>query len=396
MTMLEHALKARIPVIAAQTDDLVHVGEVLGVWAQKLAVDWSTLSDKAPLMAKHVYYTTDEKAVTLINYRRLEAAACSLVVLNSTKPNSLAFETGQVPVSREMIEKDMAGFIQTTQKPVLSRIMNGMSLKAAHDCLVLTIARTGGAAPTEVRRTRLMLTGGLRGLIPLETEDEVFYAWPPKLLEWVETNSKFFISPQTPHKLVPRGLLLAGPAGTGKTMAAREIAHRLKIPLYRLDIAQALNRYIGESENQVSRILALAEQESPCVVLFDEVEKIFQHSDDGGTVTRILSQILWWLSEHRSRVLTIMTTNDIKKIPPELYRPGRLDQVFYLPRLALKDAEDFALDVFRDVLDPSLLTGKVVLKLHAALHAIGRTELSHAEVSETVYSQIKQSNWLTL
>jgi hypothetical protein len=393
--MLADAIKAKLPVIAVQTDDPLHADVVLQSIAKKPVVDMSVTGDKGVLISNNVYMTQDEKVATAHNYARFTKAGTSLVVVNPAKITPVMFDGGMLMVP-EVLMNEHLSFIQKEQRQPILQVVKGMSLKSAAECVNLTIARTGGYKPSEVRRTRLSLTGGLRGLIPLETEEEVLYVWPSAVLEWLDTNQKFFESPSTPHKLVPRGLLLDGPAGVGKTMLAREVAHRLKIPLYRVDIAQALNRWQGESETQVVRILALAEQEAPCVVLFDEVEKIFTHSDDSGVVTRILATLLWWLAEHRSRVLTVMTTNNVKKIPPELYRPGRLDKVFYLPELQVAtQGVSFCSAVYRDIMgeEPSYVIKGM---FSTALGQLGKMTISHGAAAELVYDMLKSNNWVAV
>jgi hypothetical protein len=393
--MLHDAIKARIPLISCTTDDLVHCEEVLqSIAGPKKVHDWGNVGDKGVVLP-NVYWTLDEKVATLHSYQRLKKAQASLVVINPSKPSSLMFDGGMLPAPPDMLHDYLKPFTQASQREALIKILKGLSLKTASEVVDLTIARTSGLLPHEVRKTRLSLTGGIQGLIPLDTDSDDFYVWPPKLEEWLTVNQKFFESENTPHKLVPRGVMLAGPPGVGKTMAARAVARRLGTPLYRLDISQALNRYIGESENRVQRSLILAEQESPCVILLDEIEKIFNHSDDTGVITRILSTLLWWLNEHRSRVLTVMTTNAIEKIPPELYRAGRLDMVLHLPKLSLKDAKQFCLEVFKDISGHAPAMA-VQNKLREAIEATGKAELAHSEVADIVYDAIKKGNWLKL
>lgn len=114
---------------------------------------------------------------------------------------------------------------------------------------------------------------------------------------------------------------------TGKSAAAKAIASAMGIPLYRLDVGAMKDKYVGNSEANLLSALAQVDQVEPCVVLFDEVEKVFQSQNDSGVTTSMLSQLLWWLQEHKSKVFSVMTTNDRTKIPPELYREGRVDQV---------------------------------------------------------------------
>lgn len=389
--MLKEAIHAKIPVIGVHTDDLVNVEDVLqSIALQKKVVSFDIIAEKGtPLQA--VYYCYEDKYVTLNRYNQFKKVGASLVVVNP-KPSPLIFDAGAMPVPQDMMEERL-GFLGHKQIAAVLPVLKGMSLKAAGDVIALTISRTGGVLPKEVRKTRLMVAGGIEGLMPLDTADHEFYVWPEQIKTWLDTNQKFFEDLNTPKKLVPRGLMLEGQPGVGKTMAARVIAHQLNIPLYRLDITQALNRYIGESEGRVARSLALADQEAPCVILFDEVEKVLSKENDSGTVTRILSQLLWWLQEHTSRVITVMTTNSLKDIPPELYRPGRLDAVYRLPKLGLKDAKAFASEVYKDVMGVSP-TMSVQARLREAIEATGYAELAHAEVAETVYDAIKKLEFL--
>jgi len=391
--MLQEAIKARIPIIGVATDDPINAEQVLqSIAADKGVIDFSSLTTSGVLQPNRVYWTFDDKAISLTNYRRLQKSLSSLIVFNA-KPSDFALDGGILHAPEAMVYKYLEPFTKVEQRQKIIRILKGLSLKACSDVVQLTIARTGGLKPEEVRRTRLGMSGSVQGLIPLESESEVFYVWPKELKEWFELNQKYFESAQTPQKLVPRGVCLDGPPGTGKTMAARAIAHSLKIPLYRLDVSQALNRYIGESENRVQRSLMLIEQEAPCVLLIDEVEKVFTHDGDPGPVQRILSTLLWWLSEHQSRIITILTTNNRKAIPPELYRPGRMDQVITLGLMKPAETVQFAKGVFHDVIGVPPDSSQVIALVDQMTH---KPEWSPSEVSEVVYKLIKAKNWVEL
>jgi hypothetical protein len=396
--MLQHALKAKIPIISIQTDDLINLDRVLQSIASPMMIggEWKNVEAKSSVMVNgRLYWTTDESEATIHNYMRLQKNNCCLVVVNPAKPTHLMFDGGPLITPPALIEEYLKPFTKAEQRQQLIQALKGLSLKTASEVIALTIARVGGAIPNEVRRTRTMISGTVQGLIPMESELDEFYQWPPQLEEWVKINKKYFEDSDAPHKLIPRGLLLAGSAGVGKSSAARAVAHRFKVPFYRLDITQALNKWQGESENRVIRALALAEAEAPCVILIDEVEKIFTHADEAGVVTRILSTMLWWLSEHTSRVITIMTTNKKEKIPPELYRPGRLDKVLVLPKLSLKDAKQFTIEVYKDVIGKAPAMA-VQNKLREAIDNANKSEFAHSEVCDIVYSQIKQYDWFEI
>jgi ATP-dependent 26S proteasome regulatory subunit len=139
----------------------------------------------------------------------------------------------------------------------------------------------------------------------------------------------------------------------------------------------------------------MIERQAPCVLLFDEVEKLFGNENEEGTTTRILSLILWWLQEHRSKIVTIMTTNNLKAIPRELYRPGRIDQVIKIAMLTIPEAKLFALRVYESVLGtkPGLDHQKAMREAIEALH---RVRLSHSATAEIVYKLIKAKSWIEL
>ncbi|MGB4468189.1 MAG: AAA family ATPase [Azovibrio sp.] len=132
----------------------------------------------------------------------------------------------------------------------------------------------------------------------------------------------------------PRGCLLVGVPGCGKSLSAKAIAHNWSLPLYRLDLSTIHGQYLGQSEGRLKDALATADHVSPCVLWIDEIEKglagATQGSGDGGTSTRLVGQFLYWLQEARSRVFVVATANDVSRLPPELLRRGRFDELFFV------------------------------------------------------------------
>jgi SpoVK/Ycf46/Vps4 family AAA+-type ATPase len=202
----------------------------------------------------------------------------------------------------------------------------------------------------------------------------------------VAKEKQFFLHSRD-ERLVPRGLLFDGPPGTGKTMAAKYLAYELAVPLYRLDVSGVKGKYVGESESSFSEALRRIESSAPCVVLLDEVEKLFAGNDTSGVTQGILASLLWWLQEHGSRVLTVMTTNKVSTVPAELYRPGRIDEVYKFSLLESTEAQKLAKFILKtyDV----KCTAKV---LNEALSVQGR-RLSHSEVAKVVKSVVKDALW---
>lgn len=129
----------------------------------------------------------------------------------------------------------------------------------------------------------------------------------------------------------PKGVLLLGVQGCGKSLAARAISGQLGIPLLRLDIGALYNKYIGESERNIRDALQVAKVMSPCVLWIDEIEKGISGVDDNtGASSRVLATLLSWMQENKSGSFLIATANDITALPPELIRKGRIDEIFFV------------------------------------------------------------------
>ena len=129
----------------------------------------------------------------------------------------------------------------------------------------------------------------------------------------------------------PRGILLLGVQGCGKSLAAKAVAGVLGIPLLRLDFSAMYNKYHGETERNLRESLKAAEVMAPCVVWIDELEKGISVGDsDGGTSKRVLGTLLTWMAEKQSAVFIVATANEIDALPPELVRKGRFDEIFFV------------------------------------------------------------------
>lgn len=138
----------------------------------------------------------------------------------------------------------------------------------------------------------------------------------------------------------PRGVILVGVPGCGKSLSAKAIAKSWELPLYRLDIGSILGMYVGQSESRLRDALAAADRIAPCVLWIDEIEKgLSGTTSDSGVTTRLVGQFLYWLQESQSKVFTVATANDVSKLPPELLRKGRFDEIFFVD---LPDPEERA------------------------------------------------------
>jgi SpoVK/Ycf46/Vps4 family AAA+-type ATPase len=151
------------------------------------------------------------------------------------------------------------------------------------------------------------------------------------LKQWLKMREAAFIADAGNGQLDrPRGLLLLGVQGCGKSLAAKAIAGIWKVPLLRFDFAALYNKYIGETERNLRESLKTAQVMAPCVLWIDEIEKGISTGNDDGTAKRVLGAFLTWLAENKQHVFVVATANNIHELPPELIRKGRLDEIFFV------------------------------------------------------------------
>jgi SpoVK/Ycf46/Vps4 family AAA+-type ATPase len=185
----------------------------------------------------------------------------------------------------------------------------------------------------ELKRSLLEKDGVLQYFPPEEGLAEV--GGLRSLKAWLDKRRKAF-SPEASQFGVsaPKGLLLLGVQGCGKTLAAKAVATEWGLPLLRLEPGRLFDKYVGESEKNLERALQVAERMAPCVLMVDEIEKGFAgvsgSEADGGVSRRIFGRLLGWLQERKAPVFVVATCNQIDSLPPEMMRKGRFDEIFFL------------------------------------------------------------------
>ena len=153
------------------------------------------------------------------------------------------------------------------------------------------------------------------------------------LKHWLEQRHMAFSEEAMRYGLpLPRGVLLVGPQGTGKSLTAKAIAHSWSMPLLRLDVGRLFAGLVGASEARTRDMIQRAEAMAPCVLWIDEIDKGFggDSRSDGGTSQRVLGTVLTWMAEKTSAVFVVATANGVDKLPGELLRKGRFDEIFLL------------------------------------------------------------------
>lgn len=153
-----------------------------------------------------------------------------------------------------------------------------------------------------------------------------------KLKQWLTLRKDFFLGEKNiPELDAPKGIMLLGVQGCGKSLAAKTVAGIFGVPLLRLDFGAMYNKYHGETEKNLRNALKTASLMEPCVLWMDEIEKgLSTSASDEGTSKRILGTLLTWMAERQEKVFLVATSNDIASLPPELVRKGRLDEIFFV------------------------------------------------------------------
>ena len=166
------------------------------------------------------------------------------------------------------------------------------------------------------------------------------------LKSWLKLRAKAFSSRALGYGLsYPKGVMLLGIPGTGKSLSAKAVSNAWKMPLLRLDFGKIFGGIVGESESNIRQTIKIAESLAPCVLWIDEIEKGLggganSGASDGGTSTRVFGTFLTWLQEKESEVFVLATANDISALPPELLRKGRFDEIFFVDLPTVKERKE--------------------------------------------------------
>lgn len=233
---------------------------------------------------------------------------------------------GQIPMAWDEADFRMA-----------ATILSNMTQVEAENVLATLMAK-GSLAKDDLRelsQTKDKLFSDISGLEKVRaTDDTLTVAGLDGMRHWLNRQRQLLTADLKARKLrPPRGMLLVGVPGCGKSLSAKFVAASWNLPLYRLDLAAIHGQYLGQSENRLKEALASADNAAPCVLWIDEIEKGLAgagSSSDGGTSTRMVGQFLFWLQESTAKVFIVATANDVSRLPPELLRRGRFDELFFV------------------------------------------------------------------
>jgi len=240
----------------------------------------------------------------------------------------------------------------------------------------------------ELNKTKFQLLN-LDGVLSFEYDTARFadVGGLHNLKRWLGERQTVFLDGKMADR--PKGVLLLGVQGGGKSLAAKSVAGLWGLPLLRLDFACLYNKFFGETERNLRDALKLAEQMAPCVLWMDEVEKGLATGDnDGGVSQRVLGTLLTWMAERQAPVFMVATANVIARLPPELVRKGRFDELFFvdLPDAGVR-AEIFRIHLARRELDAASFD---LVQLAAASEGFSGAEIEQVVVSALYAAQAQQ------
>ena len=369
--MLHAALSARLPLVGVRTTDLVHLELVVADYCEmagrgvpdiSVVSHTSTFEEDEVLVVKSGGTSSPDSEWPNI-YTAAALKQATILLVNPQTWDPAIFDAGTLLPSPEMARAFVLTTVDDHTYETIQGILRGLTLLDINTILSLSFADGGGLSLRGLQHWRAQLnkTPGLEKV----SSHQDFYIPDIDVWEWANIIKPSFFGGDP--ALVPRGLLVHGHPGTGKTEMARWIANQWDLPLYRIDLGATLSKYLGESENRFATAIGQLEQEAPCILLLDEIEKFFNTDGDAGATSRMLGGLLWWLQEHQSRIFTVMTTNSLESLPSEVYRPGRIDGVFKLQGTPNpKKQQDFVKEACK--------AG------------------DHPELAFTVYAQIKKLN----
>ncbi len=241
-------------------------------------------------------------------------------------------------------------------------------------------------------RQKRRLYGKADAIQYIEVDPELQVSGMNNLKAWLEEKRQiFFMKDETLRKhdlKPPKGILLVGVPGCGKSLTAKMISSLWGIPLFRFDTGSIFDKWVGGSEKRMREALQFIEHVSPCILWIDEIEKgLSNSSSENDTSKRVLGEFLFWAQESSSRVFMVATANDVKALPYELYRKGRFSEIFFL---GLPDREARA-ELFKQYVRRSLLED---IEPDLLSEVVEKTEgFSHSDI-EAVVKEAAQSKLL--
>jgi len=294
-------------------------------------------------LLKDIALNVDEVAHTVILMSHAITLPGELSRFSSYHKFSLPNEQEMRAIVREEAQRyseQNAGTKIRSDHATLNRLISNLRGLTFHEVrrIVRSLISDDGAITEselpQVNRAKFELLD-MDSILSFEPETERFadVGGLLRMKEWLARRRDAFIAPvvASAKEDCPKGIMLLGIQGSGKSLSAKAVAGLWQLPLLRLDVGALYNKFIGESERNLRNALAMADVMAPCVLWIDEVEKGFHvGANDDGVSRRLLGTLLTWMSERKAAVFVVATANDISALPPELLRKGRFDEIFFV------------------------------------------------------------------
>ena len=220
----------------------------------------------------------------------------------------------------------------------LTTLTRGLSEMQIINMIRSSLVEKGGLSGEDIysiASKKETLFAPVSNVMPVSNRLDLEVAGLENLKNWLDKKRDVFFAPQSQLQeydlKAPKGILLTGVPGCGKSFSAKMIASRWELPLFRFDLGAIYDKYVGETERKMQEALDYIDNIAPCVLWIDEVEKaLASTSGESDVGKRVLGQFLFWLQESHARVFLVATANDVSKLPPELFRKGRFSETFFV------------------------------------------------------------------
>ena len=306
----------------------------------------------------------------------------NLIRILKTQPKTLIIVATEVNIPNEFIDTITILEFQLPQlneiKQELDRLVNSLNQKIENNVFESLINSCQGLSLERIRRVLSKIIALHKTLderaidLILKEKRQIIYQTQvlefclsdntiadigglTNLKNWLTQRAKSFSNRAKNYGLpAPRGLLLIGIQGTGKSLTAKAIANDWQLPLLKLDFGRLFGGIVGESEMKIRQMIQIAETLAPCILWIDEIDKTFgqiNSKGDSGTTSRVLGTFITWLSEKTAPVFVVSTANNFDVLPVELIRKGRFDEIFFIG-LPLEDERKLIFTVHLSKLRP--------------------------------------------
>lgn len=287
-----------------------------------------------------------EKEITVVDYQLPTLAEIDRLLENIIQSvrNRPEIKTDMTPLEREQVLKAASGLTSNEAENVFAK---SLVEKRKFDIDIIL-----GEKEQIIRKS---------GILEYYRASEAFadVGGMDLLKGWMERRTASFTDEAKRYGLPdPKGILLLGVQGCGKSLSAKAIASLWRLPLLRLDVGKVFAGIVGSSEENMRKAIATAESVAPCILWIDELEKGFAGTQsspfsDGGTTSRVFGSFITWLQEKEAACFVVATSNDVSQLPPELMRKGRFDEIFFVDLPAAEERREiFAIHLRKRTRDP--------------------------------------------